>query len=682
MTEENVVTEEEILRRAMFVPCDTREDLHRWICVYLGFNIPDVIVDPESNSTPMDAIWEIYQKARENDDPDFSRVMIYASRDSFKTLGASILEVLAVLHLDRDVAHMAAIKPQAQKAQSYVKQFFRMPYLRDFVVAANTERTDVVWYSNDNTGECITRARYGELAEVERRDFTPHERYIKIVICTLQGSNSDHVPFFVVDEVDVVPKQNQPAYQEAKSIPGVFDGKEPITVLTSTRKFAFGNVQRELDEASRSGLVVRHWNIIDVTERCPPTRHLPAEPRIPIWFRHDDFSAIGEEDFQRQTPEEQATYSQDTGYAGCLSKCKLFAMCRGRLATNQKEHERGINPKTGKEEYVERPKPLLKTIRFTTNKFRELPLDMAKAQLMCWQASQEGLIYPNLDKTKHLLKPHQVAEKLTGEKHPETFTFKQLLDMMKSRDGKWCAGVDFGFTHQFSVVLFYVDGYRAFVLGRWSQPELDPAEKLDLLDRTIKEFEPTVYADTEAPDMIKFLKRHGYRCPEWSKGPGSVLGGIDTVRYKLMPTLSGDPQLYFVEGGPGVVEHVDCLKLYHWEIGIDGKPTKDPDEVVSENPETGARILDDECDALRYGIMNVFKTRGRVMVSQEDVIKMPTPAQMEAQHRDNRVQENTWAKQIMDHVMGRGQDDPFGASSLDEPAEAKGKKGTLFWEMG
>jgi hypothetical protein len=295
---DSIPTEDDILRRALFVPCQTKEDLHRWIQIYLGLNLPDTVVDEESTSSPMDLIWEIYSKALANDDQNFSRVMSYASRDSFKTLGAAILEVLAVFHLDRDVAHMAAIKEQAKKAQSYVKKFCRYPYLKDYVVSANTEITHLVWFSNQETGDTLTKAQYEDLPGPEQAKYTEHARYIKIVICTMQGANSEHVPFFVVDEVDVVPKQNQAAYQEAKSIPAMYESKEPITLLTSTRKFAFGNVQRELDAADKTGLQVRHWNIIDVTERCPPERHLPEQPRIPIWFTRDDFTAISQEAYE------------------------------------------------------------------------------------------------------------------------------------------------------------------------------------------------------------------------------------------------------------------------------------------------------------------------------------------------------------------------------------------------
>jgi hypothetical protein len=69
MAEQQVVqSEDDILRRAMFIPCYNKEDLHRWIQIYLGLNLPDTIVDQESTSSPMDAIWEVYKKALDNND--------------------------------------------------------------------------------------------------------------------------------------------------------------------------------------------------------------------------------------------------------------------------------------------------------------------------------------------------------------------------------------------------------------------------------------------------------------------------------------------------------------------------------------------------------------------------------------------------------------------------------------
>jgi hypothetical protein len=493
--------------------------------------------------------------------------------------------------------------------------------------------------------------------------------------------NSDHVSFFVVDEVDVVPKQNQAAYEEAKAIPAQFEDKQPVTLLISTRKFAFGNVQRELDSADKTGLLSRHWNIIDVTETCPPKRHLPDEPKIPIYMSRGRLLAIGEEQYQQLMPDEQQHYVKEEGYTGCLKNCKVFSLCRGNLATRQKEH-----PRDEKGRYIEQPRPLLKTIAFTTKKARELVLDMAKAQLMCWKASQEGLIYPMLDRSRHLLTPAQVARKITGEEYQDSFGFQDLLALIRSRSndpggcsGRWIAGVDFGFTHMFSVVLIFVDDQNAYVMGRWNRGELDPAEKIDLLDRTIKEFDPTIYADPEQPDMIKFMKKFGYRCQTWKKGPGSVLGGIETVRWKMNPTLGGDPQLYWVAGGPDVEANFRVLSLYHWALGQDGKPTDEPDEVVVRTDD-GDIIGDDECDAIRYSIMNAFKARTQgLIVSDDDLVRVPGPRAVETAQQGARTLNETWAKQMLEHAMG-GQQDPL-EQSQEEAPQRKGRKGSFVFDL-
>ena len=660
-------TEEELLRRALFVPAETKEHLHTWIMTYLGLNFPDTIVDEDSNTTPMQMIWEIYRKAIDNNDPDFSTVMVYASRDSFKTLGASVLEVLAVVHMNRDCAHMAAIRPQAQKAMSYIKQFFRMPLLRDFVLKSNTEKIEILRYYNEDTGESLSQIEFAKLMEHEKLHFIEIARYIKIVICTMQGANSEHVPFFVVDEVDVIPKQNQAAYQESKSIPAPFGDLEPITVMTSTRKFSFGMVQRELDNADKSGLIIRHWNIIDVAEPCPESRHLPEEPRIPIWRSDELLNAVSDKEYQSLAPMDQKDYVLDEGFAGCLKNCKLFAACKGRLATHQKKYARD-----SKGRFIDVPRPMLKSLTFVTNQFKKVSPDYAKAQLLCKKPSTEGLIYWTINPEKHVISPGAMAKKLTGQDYPDHFGRGELIALMQARGVQFVAGVDFGFTHNFSIVLMAIDGQRAFVIGAWSKPNQDPAEKIELMDQTIKDFDPVIFPDTEAPDMIRFMKKRGYRAKEWSKEPGSVLSGIEAVRLRLHPSV-GEPNLYFLSGDDGVAFLVQRLRGYHWALGVDGKLSKDPDENTGVN-DAGEDCGDDECDALRYAIMNTFKNKGKV-TAPPDEIKLPTPTQMvKAQKQPEKT---AWAAQILEHALGR----PKEVGEPDGAVQLKGRKGNSYWDL-
>jgi hypothetical protein len=590
-----------LLRKICFVPCTSKEQLHRWIKIFLGLDLPDCIVDPESNSSPMDMVWETYSKAYRNDDPNFNRVLYYASRDSFKTLGAAILELLVVLHLGRDVAHMAAIEAQSGKSQQYVKKFLSRPYLRDFVVGDSKETTWVLRYNNPKTGDNLTQDQYKELSEAEKNQYVEVRNYIKVVICTMAGANSEHVPFFVVDEVDVV--RDPRAYEEAKMIPAPINGKMPITLLTSTRKFSFGKVQDEIDnsvtEDGETRLQIRHWNLIDVTEACPTERHLPHKTKLPIYVDDAQIRAISEKQFDALNEDEKLKYKKEEGYEGCITNCRIFAACKGRLATEQKSKS-----------------PLLRPIPHTQNQFRTVSVPTANAQLLCRKPSTEGLIYPNFDRSVHMLTPAQMAEKIMGVPFRVDLTKPELIALLKQRELQWNSGMDFGYTHNFAVVTGCVDGYRGFIVDVIAQAELEPAQKIQVCDERIKHMNPVIWADPEDPGMIAALRKAGYRMRDWFKAKGSVIGGIDIVRMRLRPTM-GEPLLFFLAGDPGCELLAKRMSQYHWAIDPStGKPSDVPDDKD-----------DDECDALRYLVMNVFAPKGKIKAAPEHD---PTSAQSTA----------------------------------------------------
>lgn len=634
---EPLPSDDEIKRKALFVPCDSKEALHRWIRTYLHLDIPDCLVDPQSTASPMDVIWEIYDKALRNDDPDFSRVLAYASRGSFKTLGAAILEVLAVVHLQRDVAHMAAIEGQAHKAQSYVKKFFNKPFLREFVVGNNKRELQILRYHDSTTGDNLSQDKWLALpGEAEKDKYQEIKKDVKIVVCTMAGANSDHVPFFVVDEIDVVP--NVQAYEDSKMIPDPIDGINPITLLTSTRKFSFGLVQKEIDESVETGLHIRHWNLMDVTERCPVSRHRPDLPRLPIYRSDETLRAISEESYNILTSDAQAKYVKDEGYAGCLQNCKLFAVCQTRLADKQTSTS-----------------SMLKPITHTINQFRTNSVPKAKAQLLCWKPSTEGLIYSSFDRDLHMLTPGQMAEMITGEKQHPGFSKAQLLNLMKQRELGFAAGMDFGYTHNFSVVVGARDGNRMFIIDCISQAELEPSQQVELCNGKIKDLDPIIFADTENPQMIKTLKRAGFRMKEWSKIAGSVIGGIEIVRMKLLPAM-GDPQLFFLQGDDGCELLAKRLSSYHWKLDAAGKPSKDPDDTE-----------DDECDSLRYLVMNIFAPKGKLTVAKSEPI---VASQLQQQY----TKENWVQKVILEHT-GQTEEAPSDAPSVT------GKKGGFSWSF-
>jgi hypothetical protein len=613
MKRELTVQEEQDLRRHfLFRPCDTREELRQWLISYLGLDLPDCMVDQDSTSTPLDMVWTCYSKMRANNDPEFNRVLFFACRDGFKTLGAAAIEVLAIVHLGRSVAHMAAIKEQAKKAQSYVKKSFRRPYLRDFVIGDNETETKIVRFYNPKTKHNLTTAEYealtdeqkGQHEEISRTltEYREREDYVKIIICTMQGANSEHVPLMIIDEVDVV--TNPAAYAEAQNIPSERAGKLDLTILTSTRKFAFGLVQDEINRKEETGLHVFHWNLIDITQPCPSSRHqcgdpncvpgsCKAAPTLPIYRSDDTLKAIDEKTLQGLSIKEQSTYVKDFGYSGCLINCKLFSVCKTRLATHQ----------TSKSTFLNK-------ISTVINKFkRQRDIDMAKAQLLCRKPASTGLIYGRFERMRHVLSPAQAFARVFG--HPpddfadgrpgKMMTKAEFLEAIQERDVSWYGAMDFGSAHNYVYVHGFKDGQRMFVTNVFSSPGLGTDQQVAQVER-YRGDAPRVYGDTEDPQSVRIFKKAGWNMMKWKKGPGSLRGGITAVQAKLNPVFSDEPELFFVhdvDEDPGMALMVKRMQEYHWMLDAAGRPTDVPTDDE-----------DDEVDALRYLVMNVFPMKG------------------------------------------------------------------------
>src|SRR5260370_24867766 len=69
---------------------------------------------------------------------------------------------------------------------------------------------------------------------------------------------------------------------------------------------------------------------------------------------------------------------------------------------------------------------------------------------------------------------------------------------------------------------------------------------------------------------------------------------------KLMAAMV-NPTLFFLKGDAGVEFLLKMMSKYHFKLNAEG--------TVSEIP---AEENDDECDAIRYYIMNVFETKGKI----------------------------------------------------------------------
>lgn len=652
----NITDELELRRRYLFRICETKQELHDWVFVFLGLDIPAGIVHPDSNSSPMDMIWEMYSEMLKGDNENFMRVLYYASRDSFKTLGAAVIEVIAVLHCNRNVAHMAAIQDQAKKAQEYAKRAFRRPYIRDFVVGDNERSTKLVRFYNPSTQHSLTVDEYLALSQSDKKGhveiaktleaYVEKENYIKIVVCTMAGSNSEHVPLFVVDEVDVV--ANPAAYAEAQNIPAGKNGMLPITMLTSTRKHAFGLVQKEIDRSRESGMQIRHWNIIDVTQRCLPSRHKPELPKIRLYSSDEHLKHVSAEKYADMPQKEKESYIPYDAFAGCAT-CKLFPACKTRLV-NQTDTS-----------------AMLKTIPETIGKFRANSIEMAKAQLLCTKPSTQGLVYSRFDRSRHVIPPHKAYEIIKGETvpNPTQFSRAKFIESIADLQVQWYAGIDWGHTHNFCYIHGFKYGGRFFVTGCITINELDPAQTLEAAE-PYKHYNALVYADTADPKMVKLFKKHGWRMQSWKKD--KVVPGINTVRWLMSPMNADIPNLFFVhdiEQDQFLDIAINNISQYHWKVDAANKPTEIPSETD-----------DDEADALRYLLVNAMKieTQGVVTAKEGPLVSVnETPVVLGIFQEEKTYDANNWMQQLIQEHSG--------GSSYDDTTTDKRPDTGILWDI-
>lgn len=578
----------------MLTPCESREDLQRWIRIFLGIDLPDCIVCEESTASPLDLVWNVYRAAKEGDFAEASQ-LYFASRDSMKTLSAAVAELMVLLHLRRTVTHMGAISAQADKCYDYLKQFLglsvinRVPLLKD-----NKTKTEL-----DLTSPWHIKP------------------FFKIIICSLQGANSEHSMMHVVDEVDVV--QNLKAYREAKKIPTETPDKKPsITLYISTRKSSFGLVQSEVNNAPKTGLKVRSWNIIDVTQACPKEKSRIDEGKVPQMFNQQQLTLLSEEEFNRTIPHTQYSdwEKKEDMYSGCVG-CTIAPLCLGRLATKQKSTS-----------------TMLKSHNDVEKKFRESTVDDAVAQLMCLKPSTHGLVFTTFNERKSVMTPRQMWTQYTGVDPGHDVTKDELVELFERHGVPAYAGIDWGWTNPSVCLVIYIDSKdNVYVVHELAVTHTDDPEFVSIIKNTIQpRFDIQMYyPDIENPSGISLLKKA--ELPVSSKVDKDIHGGVQTIK-KFIRVPGLNMTKFFVLDDMALRSGLlSEMNKYHFKLDQSG-------EIVS-NDEYGDEF-NHRVDGLRYVLHTIFGKRSNVvaefidsptsvkgLVTNEGAyIKVPTPQEL------------------------------------------------------
>lgn len=371
----------------MFEPLNSVDEIRDWIKLYLELEIPIEITDPESTSSPLDAIWQIYQVFKNNTGDVTPGAILMSCREGMKTVSVSLLEILLLLHFQLDIAHAAAVESQSSVGIKYIESFMfkiePLVKLRGWQNLTQNKRT--IQYK------------------------TPEGKtpYIKVLICTPKGMNSLHANVLFLDELDLA---DPSALKEAKNIVGYSKGIYGMTVYLSTRKYAFGNMNAALDKAEEMQYKVLQWNILDVTERCPPTRHLADEPKTERYIgKNLPLVQLSKEQFDALPPTEHSKYENlKDVHAGCV-KCPLLPVCKMRLSKKPDSASGGF----------------YKPIQAVIQKFRENDPDTAEAQLMCFSEKAEILMSDGTLKNISSIEVGDEVISHLGNKRKVTETFRR-----------------------------------------------------------------------------------------------------------------------------------------------------------------------------------------------------------------------------------------------------------------
>lgn len=565
------LSEFELKKKSFLTPIQSAEHMKDWIAEFLGLDMPLGHIDPDSNSSPVAVIYELYCAIRDNKGGDIPEWVVLSSRDSYKTLGVSILHILILSHFKLTVAHMAAIKPQSAKAIQYVGKFLRSvePYLEEHgksLLSRNTSNISIIHED-------------GTIA------------YITIIVCTLTGANSEHTNIMVIDEVDVV--RFPQAYEEAKLIPGVLNGRFPLTIKTSTRKFAFGLMQKEIDHHNKHGLPVRKWNIVDITEYCGPERHLPDEPKVERYIHPNlPLRNISPKEVAELLPEKQKEFTKLKVHAGC-AKCPLLPVCQMRLSERPKSDVGG----------------LFKPIQFTINQFTKISPDMGEAQLLCRKPSKSGLVYGRFEDDLNISSVAMAYHAFTGEEAPDHLSLKDLVRLLHKKGIKFHAGVDWGFRHYYAIVISCVVPTFKNPQGEWwiidhfaaSGFEFDEMLKAAIHYRD--RYKPTKwYADTAQPMFIKTFRKNRMPCRDFKK---DILGGIEAARGRIVDAKNKRHMQVINDDNDHNRFVIDGFHNHHFKLDAQGTPTLEPDD------EEFADVM----DCIRYKAQNMFDAKTGAIVT-------------------------------------------------------------------
>lgn len=230
-------------------PPKNNDELHEFIRIALGFDIPRKVVTP-GHSAPFDFVADLFFERTKT-------ALGFANRTGGKTCDIAILNFLDMLFKPGcEISNAGATRDQAKKCFNYFLAFMDKKWFKDFC-----DKYRFV------TGKPFI------VKQIQEETTFDTKATQQIITATEKGVRGPHPHKSRMDEVDEIDWDIlQTGLSMSRSDPKNIRERLPIlgqNALTSTRQKARGSMQRLLDEAPQRGIDVYQWNVWEVLERCP-----------------------------------------------------------------------------------------------------------------------------------------------------------------------------------------------------------------------------------------------------------------------------------------------------------------------------------------------------------------------------------------------------------------------------
>ena len=581
--------------KLLLKPCKTPDELYKFIQYFFGLSLPDCTVSRYADTNPFDVIWRIYDICVNKRNPEaISEVLCVAGRGSGKTLGMAILELLVILHDQRDTCHVGAIMSQAKRCYDYQVKFMLSDRIRPLIEPSHLHRED----------------RVLQKLNMEKSVFQVKDEQVSLEVlpCTLKACNGPHVPLVVVDEIDTVSGEGLKAFKEISGMLDSKNGKVAIRVGISTRKTRYGLMNQQIENAEENDRTVWKWTAFEFTERCPDSRSGTAKKDY--WVIQDDLEVITEEEFKLKDQKKQAEYEKYTMYEKC-GECPIAAICLG-----------DAKKQTSKS-------PMLKPLPELIKKVRTEGADWALAQLMNLKPSVEGIIYKEFNESVHMHDWNSMWFRLTGEEFPGECTHDIFVKKCHQMGLPCYAGIDWGWSNPSTVVYFFIDKrdnifvVKADGMTFASDPEWIHYIKMKYHSKYRCQM---YFPDSANQGAIVEMKKAGL--PASDKVDKDVNAGIQIVKKCLRVPGGANTDTKMFIATETCQKLKDEFLLYHFKTDAAGEATEDPEKKG-----------DHWLDALRYALMMLLgksvmmgangmsDTNEKITDQGGNYRKMPTPAE-------------------------------------------------------